>query len=50
MKCWYCNSKLIWGADFIFDEYGYDGNGIVSTFTCSGCPAQFEGLLRDPEN
>ena len=35
MKCWHCQSEMIWGSDFDFEDYGYDDEGIVSTFTCS---------------
>lgn len=44
MKCWFCNSELIWGADFDFEDYGYEGEGIVATLSCSNeeCGAQVE--------
>ena len=35
MNCWHCNEELIWGADFDYEDYGMDGDGIVSTFSCS---------------
>ena len=33
MKCWHCNEELICGADFDYEEYGMDGDGIVSNFS-----------------
>jgi hypothetical protein len=34
MNCWHCNTELIWGADFDYEDYGYEGEGIVSNFSC----------------
>jgi len=33
--CWHCKSKMIWGCDFSYEDYGLEGEGIVSTFSCS---------------
>lgn len=35
MNCWHCNSELIWGGDDSYEDYGLDGEGIVSNFSCS---------------
>ena len=37
MKCWHCNSEMIWGSDFSYEDYGIEGEGIVSEFSCSTC-------------
>lgn len=50
MKCWHCGHDLIWGADFDFEDFGYDGDGIVSTFSCSNCNAIAQVMLSDEEN
>jgi len=34
MDCWHCGSDLIWGNDFDFEDYGYEGEGIISHLTC----------------
>ena len=34
MKCWHCNSELIWGGDFNYEDYGLDDEGIVSNLSC----------------
>ena len=35
MKCWHCNTKLIWGGDHdIEDNEDYD---IVSNLSCPNC-------------
>ena len=35
MNCWHCSNELIWGADFDYQDYGMEGEGIVSNFSCS---------------
>ena len=51
MNCWHCRTELIWGCDFDFDDYGLDGNGIVSTFSCPNCPTTAEVYYNiDEEN
>ena len=30
VECYNCKSEMIWGNDFDFDDFGYDGEGIVS--------------------
>jgi len=36
---------MIWGADFSYEDYGLDGEGIVSCFNCSKCPVWAEFYL-----
>ena len=45
MKCWHCGSDFIWGGDFDFEDYGHEGDGIVSNFSCSNCQATAEVRL-----
>ena len=41
--CYNCGSKnVIWGCDFDYEDYGYEGNGIVSNYSCTDCGAQIE--------
>lgn len=41
--CTNCGQKTaVWGADFSFEDYGYEGEGIVSNYTCSNCGAEIE--------
>ena len=47
MNCWHCNNKLIWGADFTYEDYQLEGEGIVSTLSCSKCNAHVEVYLGD---
>ena len=43
MDCWHCGSQLIWGGDHDYEDWAHDGfgegEGIVSNFSCSTCPA-----------
>ena len=34
MKCPNCEKELIWGGDHDYEDYGADGDGIVSNSTC----------------
>ena len=45
MKCWYCRENMIWGADFDYEDYCLEGEGIVSNFSCTGCEATTEFYL-----
>ena len=42
MNCWHCNTELVWGGDFTFEEYGLEGEGIVSNLSCPICPTYVE--------
>ena len=48
MKCWHCNHEVIWGGDFDYEDYGMEGDGIVSNLSCSKCPATYEIYLPIP--
>lgn len=45
MNCWHCKSEMIWGSDFDYDDFELEGEGIVSTFSCSKCPATAEFFM-----
>jgi len=49
MKCWHCGNDLIWGGDHTYEDYGLDGDGIVSNLSCSKCPAEVLVYLPDEE-
>lgn len=46
MKCWFCRGELIWNNDFSFEDYGLDGEGIVSVLTCSDCGGNMGRIFR----
>lgn len=42
-QCFHCGEyAVIWQADFDFDDYGYDGEGIVQVCKCTNCGAEIE--------
>lgn len=42
-ECFHCGARaVIWDADFDFDDYGYDGEGIVHACHCTNCGAEIE--------
>mgnify|MGYP003151584481 CR=1 FL=1 len=45
MDCWHCGKDLIWGGDHDFEDYGMEGEGIVSNLSCQNCPATVEVYL-----
>ena len=45
MNCHFCGEKVIWGADFSYEDFGLDGEGIIATLSCSKCPASYEAYL-----
>lgn len=48
-ECFHCGHRsVIWQADFTFDEYGMEGEGIVHVCHCVNCGADIEYYC--PEN
>lgn len=45
MNCWHCKNELIWSNDFSYEDYGLEGEGIISVLHCSGCNAMVEVYL-----
>ncbi len=45
MECWHCKSELIWGGDHDYEDYGKEGEGIVSNFHCPNCDSYYECYL-----
>lgn len=33
---------MIWDSDFSFDDFGYEGEGIIHICHCSNCGAEIE--------
>ena len=51
-ECFHCGEMaVIWGADFDFEDYGIEGEGIVHALRCSNCGAHitYEVPLDDGE-
>lgn len=34
MKCFYCQNDLLWNNDYDYEDYGIEGDGIVSVYSC----------------
>ena len=42
-QCFHCLQESVgWDADFSFEDYGIDGNGIIHTLHCNNCGAEIE--------
>lgn len=50
-ECFHCLSKsVIWDCDFTFEDFGYDGEGIVQMCHCTNCGAEIEYRVPIFEN
>ena len=51
MKCWHCKNELIWNTDFNYEDYGLDGDGVISALSCpnQSCGAYVEVYLKGEE-
>ena len=39
-QCFHCGQyEVYWKADFMFEDYGFEGNGIVQECHCYSCGA-----------
>ena len=45
VKCYNCDTEMIWQNDFDFDEVGYEGEGVISSFTCPECDTYAEFVI-----
>ena len=42
-ECFHCGVRaVVWQNDFSFEDYGYDGDGIVHVCHCAHCGAEIE--------
>ena len=41
MFCYYCKGEVIWDCDYDYEDYGLDGDGIVSNLHCTKCEAVY---------
>ena len=46
MKCPRCDSVMRWNNDFSYDECGYNGEGLVSFYSCQ-CGVDVEVCIPD---
>lgn len=45
MKCPKCEKELIWGGDHDYEDYGEEGEGIVSNSTCPNSECDVETVI-----
>ena len=46
-QCFHCGvTAVIWDADFDFEDFGYEGEGIVHCCHCVYCGAEIEYRIR----
>lgn len=49
-ECFHCGSKsVIWDADFDFEDFGYEGEGIVHICHCANYGAEIEYRIAIPD-
>lgn len=42
-RCFNCDSEnVIWKDNYDFEDYGYEGDGIVTVWECADCGAMIE--------
>lgn len=42
-QCFHCLSKSVcWDCDYDYEDFGYEGNGLVQICHCSNCGAEIE--------
>ena len=42
-ECFHCGHRaVIWDCDYDFEDFGYDGEGIVQMCHCANCGAEIE--------
>lgn len=49
-QCFHCGQNSVyWQADFSFEDYGIEGEGVVHTLKCGSCGADIEYYIRIDE-
>lgn len=42
-QCFHCcTNSVVWDSDFDFEDFGYEGEGIVHLCHCANCGAEIE--------
>lgn len=40
-RCFLCSGRVMWENDFMFEDFGVEGEGVVHIYTCSKCGAEY---------
>ena len=47
-ECFHCGERaVVWQSDFDFEDFGYEGKGIVQVLKCSNCGADIEYRISE---
>ena len=47
-ECFHCGEKAVtWDSDFTFEDFGYEGEGLVHCCHCNNCGARIEYRIPD---
>lgn len=42
-ECFHCGCRsVVWQCDYDFEDFGYEGEGIVQILRCANCGAEIE--------
>ena len=45
-QCFHCLAYAVaWDSDFDFDDFGYEGEGVVHICHCANCGAEIEYIV-----
>lgn len=45
-ECFHCLARaVIWEADFSFEDYGYEGEGIIQNLHCTNFGAEIQYMI-----
>lgn len=46
-ECFHCLSRsVIWDCDYTFEDFGYEGEGLVHICHCANCGAEIEYVIK----
>lgn len=49
-QCFHCGQNTVyWSGDFTFEDYGYDGEGIIQECHCYNCGADIRYMIPVPD-
>ena len=49
-RCFHCGGEVRWDADFDFQDYGLEGDGIIHECHCNDCGAQITYYVGEKED
>lgn len=50
-ECFHClHRSVVWQCDYDFEDFGYEGEGIVQILRCTNCGAEIEYRISFDED